>query len=294
MFSYLTGKKIIAIQTLNHCESIITYDKKQYLNLNKTPNIFNKLNKNNWNSCTVGWHLPFEKIYEKDLITAPKIKNNNNYFFEIYKKIALFYFLKPLNKILNYKINFLNTIVLSYSHKHNIYTYKKILFETKQKILNQKINFSFIHMSIPHSPIIYDYKKLKFSTSSNTYSDQLALVDISIGEIINHLKKYNEFDNSTIILTSDHWFRTELWTKDINPQTIKISDKELENLSKRTYGMIPLLIKLPNQKQSISYEKAINALSLHYLVLDLFKDKIKSEKDLVEWFDNFQLPEGVK
>ena len=52
--------------------------------------------------------------------------------------------------------------------------------------------------------------------------------------------------------------------------------------------MVPLIIKMPNQKEAISYDKPFNAIALHNLVLDVYKDKVSNEKDLVRWFDNLE------
>ena len=64
----------------------------------------------------------------------------------------------------------------------------------------------------------------------------------------------------------------------------------------RKESLVPLIIKMPHQKEAIAYDKPFNAISLHNLVLDIYNNKVSKEKDLVRWFDNldYSLKEPYK
>ena len=112
------------------------------------------------------------------------------------------------------------------------------------------------------------------------------LVDKTMKEIKKLLVETKLWDSSTIIITADHWFRPSMWLSSRFKEFCVISKKESEILQERPGPLIPLIIKMPYQKKGISYSKPFNAIVLHDLVLGIYKDKIKNESDLANWFDN--------
>ncbi|NGX44351.1 MAG: hypothetical protein K1060chlam3_00517 [Candidatus Anoxychlamydiales bacterium] len=120
----------------------------------------------------------------------------------------------------------------------------------------------------------------------NSYIDQLMLVDKTITDIKDTLIKDGSWDKTTLILTSDHWYRQDGWENRMFHELITITDKERAILKNRKETLVPLIIKMPYQKKSVSYDKAFNAVAIHDLVLDIYNDKVQSEKDLITWLDN--------
>ena len=73
-------------------------------------------------------------------------------------------------------------------------------------------SFQFFHFPIPHSPFIFDgnqyvIKNDAYIQNDKNYKNQLKLVDIVFGEIIDQLKQLGIYETSSIILTSDHNYR---------------------------------------------------------------------------------------
>lgn len=135
--------------------------------------------------------------------------------------------------------------------------------------------FALFHYMIPHCPYIFNregHKKL-FAVYNHeelpNYYGNLAYLDRKIGEIIATLQKSNKFDNSLIIMTSDHSWR-------FDPDY----DKTNWWWMFEKYH-VPLFIKMPHQKSSIEIDSKFNTFRLgsfinKYLDGDLTLDEVKS------------------
>lgn len=117
--------------------------------------------------------------------------------------------------------------------------------------------FGVFHYMIPHFPYIFNregHKKLFhiYKLNSSNYYDNLAYLDRKIGEIISVLKKVNKFENSLIIMTSDH-----SWRHDPN------YDKDNSLLEK---CHVPLFIKMPYQNFSIEINSKFTTSKLGTII----------------------------
>ena len=74
--------------------------------------------------------------------------------------------------------------------------------------------FRFVHFSVPHLPFVYTrdgydppFDPLR-QRSDTAYVDQLHYADRLFGEIVDRMKRDGTFDRTTIVLFSDHGFRS--------------------------------------------------------------------------------------
>jgi hypothetical protein len=160
--------------------------------------------------------------------------------------------------------------------QHHINVYLKILEHAKETLANPNIGLTVIHFPIPHWSFIYDRFTKTFISSFqrkdfNGYLDNLALVDRTLGELRYDMEKAHLWEETVIILTSDHWWRE--------------SDKFYGKVDKR----VPFLIKLAGQKEAITYDKPFNTVLIHDLILGLLKREISSSKSIVTWLNNHSL-----
>lgn len=150
----------------------------------------------------------------------------------------------------------------------------------KTIVRNQHLpTFAVFHYMIPHFPLIYNRngpKKLFdiYQYTPSNYYGNLAYLDRKIGEIISVLKKANKFENSLIIMTSDH-----SWRRDSDYGESRLIWKK---------SHIPLFIKFPYQDYSINIESRFSTLKLGTVInkyldgdFDLAKAKtLFQDKDL--------------
>jgi len=150
----------------------------------------------------------------------------------------------------------------------------------KNVINNDKLNFNFFHLPIPHYPTCYNSKTQKIENSYPNYYENVFLVDKTLGWLKETLTKKNLWDSSIIIVTSNHWLRTE---KGFVDQYIEEETNEFKAcIEKRKAPYVPMLIKMPNQNSKKEINKEINSLIIHDLVLDIMKKKIKTADDVLK------------
>lgn len=95
--------------------------------------------------------------------------------------------------------------------------YLQLHAEALSAVSNPKLKFMFLHYGIPHAPSIYDAQKRALSvvlrSETSGYAHNLELVDRTLGELLAALEKAGLRDSTSLILTSDHWWRTAPWVK---------------------------------------------------------------------------------
>jgi hypothetical protein len=106
--------------------------------------------------------------------------------------------------------------------------------------------FAVVHYPLPHGPWIYDEKgefcgpeQAVYAWSyAEGYEHNLIALDRFIGEVMAAMTRAGRFDDSLIILTSDHTYRAD--------------PKLKECRSADPIRHVPLMVKLPRQSQALS------------------------------------------
>ena len=107
---------------------------------------------------------------------------------------------------------------------------------------------TFFHYNIPHFPHVFtrnghkEFFAVYKTDESENYYGNLAYLDEKIGEIISNLKASKNYDNSLIIMTSDHSWR-------FDPDYDR---REWQWIFEKLH--VPLCIKLPGQTHSIEID----------------------------------------
>lgn len=143
-------------------------------------------------------------------------------------------------------------------------------FDNMINILREKQEPVFIHTHWmgTHGSKFYPNDKI-FSVNKKTedqvawdddfYDDSIYEFDYAVGEFIKQLKEINEYDNTIIVITSDHG--------------------KFHSVSSR----IPLLIHFPNNEYSINIKNSVQILDIAPTILEYLSLKT------TEWFDGCSL-----
>lgn len=95
--------------------------------------------------------------------------------------------------------------------------YLQLHADALHAMTNPAARFIFLHYGIPHSPGIYDARKrdltVALSGDSEGYLGNLGLVDRTIGELLAALDRSGLRERTSLILTSDHWWRSAPWSR---------------------------------------------------------------------------------
>jgi arylsulfatase A-like enzyme len=121
---------------------------------------------------------------------------------------------------------------------HALDMYRRIDQDTKSVIhLQDARTFAIIHYLVPHHPFLLNPDGTFHGRDwgENAYERNLAYLDRVIGKLVSELKSAKRYDDSMLILTSDHSWRR---------------DPDIPNPSREELTHVPLIIKLPGQTES--------------------------------------------
>jgi len=242
--------------------------------VNQAENIFYHARELGFYTCIIGSYTPYGELFKECVDFSKSIsvaKRLGNSFLDVSKYHMLTAFLLlPDPFLANERRKITNYFFNRFQVNRNNATHE--LF--KAIIQNQpRPTFAVFHYMIPHFPYVFNrngHKKLfaiyKGKEVSNYYGN-LAFLDEKIGEIIAILKESNKFDNSLIIMTSDHSWRYD-------PDY----DKDNLLLKKRH---VPLIMKMPHQECSIEIDSKFNTFKLgnfinKYLDGDFILSEVKT------------------
>jgi hypothetical protein len=160
---------------------------------------------------------------------------------------------------------------------HRIHIYEELLKRAEQVAADPRYGLVYVHFSIPHPPGFYREATGEFDCNSD-YVENVSLVDRTLGELRAAMEASGTWNNSTVIISSDHPYRPWLWG------SVKHSDSNGRTPSDQgLYARVPLLVKLPRQYRSLRYEPRFNTLVLHDLVLALLRGNIDEPEQLAGW-----------
>ena len=253
------GEKIIGAKVTSYNELLVTYENSNTsFNWATQPNVFSRAKKLGVNTALIGWYHPYSRIIGKDVTYSSwepreyEVNDPNNKLWE--NIISQLFFFLPLSE-----------------NKHQIHSYKSIHHESKKLVADSKYSLIVIHYPIPHRPYIYDQNKQKLTfwnyESRNNYIANIALADKTLGEIRHVLDTDNLWEDSTIIVTADHFFHN------------------FEQLKLIPNHQIPFIIKLAHQNKGVVFNQPFNTVLTHDLVLSILQEKVTSTRGLVNWLE---------
>lgn len=147
---------------------------------------------------------------------------------------------------------------------------------------NPNIDLAFIHLPIPHPPSRFDRKANSFNYEVNDYANNLVLADLILGDIRKKLEDAGQWDNSTVIVSTDHQLRINRWKE--SEEYMTANDKALTGEIEDP--RIPFFLKLPNQTEAISLDKPFNTIISRKLILALMKGEISTPEEARNWIEN--------
>jgi arylsulfatase A-like enzyme len=169
-----------------------------------------------------------------------------------------------------FETNLLSVFGQSLSTQARVTNYLELLAEANRFATDARIGLTFIHFQPPHGPHSYNRFTKKFDLGNSPiggYLDSLALADRSLGDFRRSLEEAGLWDQTTILVSSDHWYRTAL---------------ELDGKFDRR---VPFLLKFAGQKEGMVYDPVFNTLGSSELLLSVLRGDIKDIGGVSRWLD---------
>jgi hypothetical protein len=134
---------------------------------------------------------------------------------------------------------------------------------------------------VPHPPGIYDRQKEAFELDGeSSYLDNLQLADRALGDLRLVMEKAGIWDDTIVLVTSDHWWRCDIWGPGYmwtHKDGVVIADAKDHR--------VPFVLKLTGQRVGVTYNGEFNNVLTHDLLLALLKNEVSTPDSVISWLD---------
>jgi len=252
-------------------ELMLDYEgSQQSVPWSQEPNIFSRLHALGLNSALVGWWHPYCRVIGNSLssCSATTGRDPQDGFLQVLTRQAwrAVGTLPAADHFLAYPVQ-----------KQRQAIYLEALHEARKKVRDRTYSLVFIHWDVPHPPGIYDRQAGRFAATGN-YLDNLELADRTIGDIRRELEEQGTWDSTTLVITSDHW-----WRSDFRNQMPAWTGEEARFYGSENDRRVPFLLKLAGQKEGRVLDESFNTVLIHDLTLEILNSRILDPDGAAAW-----------
>lgn len=268
--SLIIGKTVLAALPARPNELMITpKGNKEPVGWGTQPNVFSEARTAGFDTALVGWYHPYCRVIGDNLTSCfwepvvdrisplsgrPTVLKG----MRLWAWVALF---RTPGVFRLFKSTYDGNRC-----KDHINEYLRILEQAKLVVKNRDFGLTLLHLPIPHHPFIYDRSQHALSSRPDrNYEDNLVLADRTLGELRRELEAAGLWEDTTVIVTSDHWWRT--------PADGRIDKR------------IPFIVKLAGQNAGIKYDAELNTVLTSHFIMAVLEGKVTNPDSAVRWLD---------
>jgi hypothetical protein len=239
-------------------------DRPEIVRFADAPNIFSEARAAGFNTGLIGWYLPYCRMLNGSLTycdwaeMARQFNTTGTTLAENLVNQTRGLFETSLFSL------FGQSLVIQGRIKH----YQSVLANAKAEVADPDVGLLFLHFGIPHPPYFYNRQTGRFDLKNSAvrgYWDNLALMDRTLGELRRAMEAANLWDNSTVLITSDHYFRTAA------------------ALDRKMDFRVPFLLKLAGSDEAIDISTPFNTILVHDLVSEVLGKRIVTAQQASDW-----------
>ena len=272
--SLVTGRIVETTRRTAPNELLLTYaGTNQTVPWSQQPNIFQDVRKLGVNAALTGFFHPYPRVLGNDVVESSSISS-----LTLYQEPSFWNDVHGLNKVYRMAESPLHRVPLIArsgliddwrSRQTFKVAYLDILDHALRLAKRPEIGLALLHMPVPHPPAIYDRKQGELTAENRhgSYTDNLALADVTLGQLRAAMEASGQWDNSFVLLTSDHPLRGK------GPK----------------HPWIPFLLKTPGQKEGLAYQQPFNSVLTHDLILAVVHGELHNPQDVSKWLDQARL-----
>lgn len=265
-------------------------------------NVFKHARELGFNAALVGWHHPYCRVFGDSLVSCMEVPSGQptaallretSVADEGVLEAVMFLFRLQLGNLrdmlrLSSAYTGVDTSEISrdaYVQRRQQQQYFRIRDRGYAEAVDSRIDFLFVHFPTPHPFAFFDRKRGDFSlTGSLDYFDSLALVDRTVGEMRRALEQAGLWDTTSLLITSDHGLRPNLWRGRYH------WTEELEHLTAAGQSeIVPFIVRVAGQDRRTVYDKPMSNVVTGQLALAILGGRVSSPAELAAWLDQHTL-----
>jgi len=274
MAGLITGQVVSEVDVEGPDRLWLTLSDGTRSRLGSKPTVFSRSSEIGAGSALVGWTLPYSRLFAGQLCSCwwagfPQRWNAvKGGFWEVFA-----WHIRSL-----FETGSASPFGEPVMVRRHLWIYQQILERGKRAALDPGVGLALLHFSVPHLPAIYRADTGRLGRNLSTpggYLDNLKLVDRTVGDLRAAMEAAGLWDSTTVLLTSDHWFRGA------------------EALDGKVDHRVPFLLKLAGQRKGMVYDKPFNTVLTHDLILAILSGELKTPDQVAAWLDSQRIrPEG--
>ena len=283
MPALLSGKLVSRSKLLDADELMITFaGTREAVRWSAQPNLFSKAREAGFTPAVVGWCFPYCRIFNTltscswQVLVGPWDDRGMTVPECMLSQIHAVVAKAPFAEELGLRRRIMTQGYARLRREKHLDAYLTILHDAKKAATDPDLDLVLVHWPVPHPPGIYDRSKDDFVLGEGSnYLDNLELMDRTLGEIRRSMEDTGAWETTTVLVGSDHSWRTELWRR--HP----FWTSEEAAFANRTDHRVPFLLKIAGQKEAITYEPDFNTVLTHDLLLALLRGKVRTPNSVV-------------
>src|SRR5882724_773397 len=260
-------------------------DSNQVVKWSEEKNVFSDALKSGSNTAIVGWYHPYCGVLNDDL-TSCFVAGDDTVQWSLPQIIVAQWeralYTLPLFQSLVYSTSLIDQLPRArFFREHQVQTYSEVIEHGKSVVGNRDYGLVLVHLPVPHPPGIYNRETQTLTSERNrSYLDNLELADHALGELRRAMELSGTWDNTTVILTADHYWRTETW-RGYGAWT---AEEEAAAQGKKDHR-IPFMIKMAGQKETYAYDGTFNTVLLRKLIGAINNHDVTEPPAIASWLD---------
>ena len=281
----VTGRLVAEAQPSSCNELMVKFDgASEPVGWSTQPNVFSRTREIGGAAAVVGWYHPYCRVIGGDLtrcsftVVANEMDTRG-------QRVST-------SMLEHFRMVGAATQVIRQAIPKSMRSYKRWEFDYVEglKRMSQEgaaaatdgaLSLVLIHFPAPHWPCLYDRRKDDFTFEGGcNYFDNLKLVDRTFGDLRRSMERAGLWDDTVVLLSSDHWWRTDIW-----PKNQSWTKEEQAVISKDADYHVPFMLKLKRQRASVIYQPSFNTVLSQDLLLALLRGELSAPPDVTAWLD---------
>jgi len=260
ILAMMTGRLVSNVTPSGDSEMIADFGgNRQRERVGLQPNVFSDVQHLGLNAAVAGWGFPYCRVWGGSLAKC-------------WWQPALAPATHPDRSLIRQTAESFVALMPWASRQEHLDKYLSILDAAKTMATDASLALVLVHWPVPHQPPIYDRQTARcrvrfFREERNGYLDNLVLADRTLGEMRKTMEAAGLWDQTTVIVTADHPWRTS---------TV---------LDGKSDERVPFLVKLAGQDRMFVYDRPFNTVLSRGLIAMLERSRVKDPEKLANWID---------